>query len=117
MADHDRAAQNTVLPVEQVGDLLIVTPVGDPIGFSPAVFRKEFSRVKQLAAKPSVRNVLVDFSNADYFGSAMIGSLVELRRAVANSHGQVVNDDESMTASAADGGTTAICPDRAIPCR
>lgn len=109
MADSDRLAPNSVLPVEQVGDLLVVTPVGDPVGFSASIFRKEMSRVKQLAAKPSVRNVLVDFSKADYFGSAMIGSLVELRRAVAASHGQLIADDESMTSDPADGGMTAIC--------
>lgn len=109
MSDLERAADHEVLPVERAGDLLIVTPAGDLVGFSPATFQSEFQRVKQLAARPEFRNVLIDLSRSAYFGSEMIGALIDLRRAVASSHGQPVQAGDEGGGSIVDGGVTAVC--------
>lgn len=101
MSELDRVSNHEVFRVERAGDLLIVTPTGDKLEFSTALFQAEFNRVKQLAGRPEFRNVLIDLSNAAYFGSEMIGALVELRRIVAGS--------EAAGGSIADGGVTALC--------
>ena len=84
-SDWERLPSHEVLPVERIGDLLIVRPKGDPLGFQSSQFQAEYARVTRLASDDAVKNVLVDLSASKYFGSEMIGALVRLRNAVAES--------------------------------
>ena len=99
-----RAAAHTVLPCEARGDTLVMTPGGDLAGYSRQEFAAELARVKELlgrrpqAARPrpagapknakavapprAFQNLIVDLSNSAYFGSEMIGHLVDLRKSV-----------------------------------
>ena len=92
-----KAINHTILPVEPRGDTLVLTPTGDLAGFSRAEFASEFTRVKSLlgghdvsaeaaaGASKTTRtydNLIVDFNGAAYFGSEMIGHLVDLRKAM-----------------------------------
>ena len=89
-----RAIAHTVLPVEVRGDTLVMRPAGDVVGFNHHEFVAERDRVKALLQPPPAsastlpgqppryRNLIVDLSGSAYFGSEMIGSLVDLRKAV-----------------------------------
>lgn len=109
MSDLARAADHQAFLIDRAGDLLIVTPVGDPIEFGINQVQTEFNRVKKLAARSEFRNVLVDMSNSSYFGSEMIGMLLDLRRSVAADRGQTVSDDQPTGGNLAEGGVTALC--------
>ena len=85
-SDWETLPKHEVLPGERIGDLLIVRPKGDPLGFQSNQFQGEYARVTRLASAEGVRNVLVDLSASKYFGSEMIGALVRLRNAVAQAH-------------------------------
>ena len=80
----ERASRHSVWPVERAGDLLIVAPRGDLAGFSVPGFRSEFDRVVRLSRNPAFRHVLVDLGAANYFGSELIGALVDLGRVVGD---------------------------------
>ena len=94
-----RAAAHTILPCEARGDTLVMAPGGDLAGYSRQEFVVEMNRVKELLKRPprsatppknpnapvpprSFRNLIVDLSNSAYFGSEMIGHLVDLRQSV-----------------------------------
>ena len=90
-----RAIEHTILPIDPRGDTIVMTPGGDLTGYSHAEFVSEVKRIKTLLAappsggwgesatsEPRFRNLIVDLSRSAYFGSEMIGSLVDLRKAV-----------------------------------
>lgn len=108
MSDLAKAAEHKAFRVERAGDLLIVTPVGDPVEFSISLFQSEFSRVKRVAALPEFRNILVNMSNSSYFGSELIGMLLDLRRSVATQRGNAVGEDGLNGSTVHDGGVVAL---------
>jgi anti-anti-sigma regulatory factor len=77
-----KAEAHTILPVDRLGDTLLVVPHGDLGSYSPQAFQVEFQRVQELLADPSLKNLIVDLGNSRYFGSEMIGALVALRERV-----------------------------------
>lgn len=109
MSDLNAAKLHEVFPVERVGDLLIVSPIGDTLEFSNAIFQSEFARLKQLAAGEEFRNVLFDLSGAAYFGSEMIGSLVEIQQIIRNHRRQPSKHDQLDNGDVAEFGITAVC--------
>ncbi len=63
--------------VERRGDTLIVSPKGDPAGFSELDFSREHAGLLSLLNQEKPWNVLVDFSSSNYFGAKMLGALSE----------------------------------------
>ena len=103
MDDFEVAERHEIWPVSRVGDLLIVRPTGDLLGFQSTEFQTEYDRVKRLAAQPQYKNLLIDLSGAKYFGSQMIGSMIRLREAISpeKSPSEPVATSEPVTADAA----------------
>ena len=97
-----QAMRHTILPVQPRGDTLVLRPTGDLAGFGRAEMVAELNRVKSLLAgdgsvdpdNPNqvvatvsrghrqYKNLIVDFGGSGYFGSEMIGYLVDLRKSV-----------------------------------
>ena len=81
-----RAREHTILPVEPRGDTVIMRPGGDLAGYSRTEFSGELSRVKSLfqsaPGRRTFRNLIVDCSGSAYFGSEMIGHLVDIRKSI-----------------------------------
>lgn len=78
------AQRHTIWPVSRTGDLLVVAPSGDLVGFQTHGFQSEYERVLRLARSSRFRNVLIDLGAARYFGSEMIGTLINLSKALAD---------------------------------
>ncbi|MEM7810470.1 MAG: STAS domain-containing protein [Planctomycetota bacterium] len=66
-------ADHSILIAEARGDTLIVTPRGDRAGFSEVDFSVELKRVQAVLQGGQFDNVIIDLSQANYFGSEMIG--------------------------------------------
>ena len=92
MARFTNLDRHSLYPVEIFGDTLVVIPRGDAAGFNPTAVNHEMATVMELAQSPGVTHLIVDFSGANYFGSIVLGGLVQLAQAVKKR-----------------GGRTAIC--------
>ena len=106
-----QATQHEIWPVSRTGDLLVVEPQGDLVGFPGHSFRREAERVSALARRPEFNFVLVDLANANYFGSEMIGAIINLARVIAESAGVVADgQDGGDSPPAAPGPPAAVEP-------
>lgn len=81
--------RHTVYPVEIWGDTLVVIPRGDAAGFNPTAVNSELATITELAQTPPVKHLVIDFGEANYFGSIVIGALIQLAQAVRNRGGRV----------------------------
>ncbi|QDT36609.1 STAS domain-containing protein [Stratiformator vulcanicus] len=66
-------ASHSIFMVEPRGDTLVISPKGERAGFSNVDFAVELKRIQQLLASRRYKNVIVDLSLSNYFGSEMIG--------------------------------------------
>ena len=80
---------HTISPVEIWGDTLVVIPRGDAAGFNPTAVNTELATITDLAQTPPVKHLVIDFGEANYFGSIVIGALVQLAQAVRNRGGRI----------------------------
>lgn len=88
----EKAEGHTILPVERLGDTLLVTPHGDLGGYSPHAFHAEYQRVQDLLDDSSIKNLIIDLGGSRYFGSEMVGALVAMRQKVADRGRAVITD-------------------------
>lgn len=88
MAQPPQTRLNTVYLVDQVGDTLVVQPRGDAAGFSIQVVNSEMATITQLAQDPAVKHLIVDLAGGRYFGSIILGSLVQLNQMVRSRGGR-----------------------------
>ena len=95
MNELQTAEAHTVLPVERLGDTLLVVPHGDLGGFSQRVFQTEYQRIQALLDDDSIRHLIIDLSGSRYFGSEMLGALVALRERVIDRGGRAALTDVS----------------------
>ncbi len=96
MARFTQVDRHSLYPVEQWGDTLVVLPRGDAAGFNPTTVNREMATVTELAQSPAVRHLIIDMSGANYFGSIVLGGLVQLSQAVRNRGGRVAICDASQ---------------------
>jgi anti-anti-sigma factor len=78
-----------IVDVEVEGDTMIITPVGN---LSELAFREIESWVTEVLAlfsRTQARNVIMDFTRTDYYGSTALGCLVRLREQVRNRGGRM----------------------------
>ena len=69
-----------IFTIEIVGDCLIVTPHGEGSMFRYQDLHQETNVIRGQIARPEIRDLVVDLSGMDYFGSEFIGSLVSMLR-------------------------------------
>ena len=95
MNELQTAESHTILPVERLGDTLLVVPHGDLGGFSQRVFQTEYQRLQKVLDDASLKHLIVDLSGSRYFGSEMLGALVALRERVVERGGRAALTDVS----------------------
>ncbi len=97
MFDLDKTAHHKVYKTELLGDTLVVTLQGDSPGFSVGAVQNEMATVVGLAKSPEVRHLIIDLSGSNYYGSLILGEIVNLGQAVKGKGGRValagVSDD------------------------
>ena len=76
---HAVVRAHILLSVDVQGDTVVMTPRGDETGYRPTVFPAELERIEALLKSGRFQNLIVDLGDAPYFGSRMIGALVQLR--------------------------------------
>ena len=87
-----RRPSNTLLheayPLEIWRDTVVITPVGDAVGFSATTMNVELGRIREFVRSPEIRNLIVDLSRGNYFGSVVIGELVQLGHVIRERGGR-----------------------------
>jgi anti-anti-sigma factor len=68
-----------MIEVERKGHTLVLTPTGNLRKLDGREIEAGGDELPRLADDPSVRNLVVDFSQTDYFGSTALGLLAQLR--------------------------------------
>lgn len=76
-----------IFQIEQAGDVVIVTPAGEGSAFRYQDLHLEVNAIRSHMMKPGQRNLIVDLSCMDYFGSEFIGALVSMLREVKTRKG------------------------------
>jgi anti-anti-sigma factor len=82
MAPLPATDRHEVFLVEVHGDTLVVTPRGDAAGFPVNTVNGEQAAVAELARHPAIKHVIVDLGRANYFGSVILGGIVQLAQIV-----------------------------------
>jgi len=67
-----------VFPAEVDARTLVVTPRGDSVSFRDSDVANELNTLLSLIGTPGIVNLVIDLSNAEYFGSTMIGAINQL---------------------------------------
>lgn len=89
MIDLEKTVQHRVYKTEQLGEALVVTLRGDAPGFSIGAVHNEMSTIVGLAKSPEVRHLIVDMSGSNYYGSMILGEIVNLGQAVREKGGRI----------------------------
>lgn len=89
MIDLEKTAYHRVYKTEVLGNALVVTLQGDSPGFSIGAVQNEMTTVIGLAKHPDVRNLIIDLSGSNYYGSLILGEIVNLGQAVRERGGRV----------------------------
>ncbi len=71
-----------LIEVERQGDTLVLTPQEDLRELDYREIEAEGEELLRLAEDAAVKNVIVDFSRTDYFGSTALGLLARLWKRV-----------------------------------
>ena len=71
-----------IFVVEQIGEIVIVTPGGDGNGFRYNDLHSETNAIRGHMMKPGTKHLIVNLEKMDYFGSEFIGALVSMLREV-----------------------------------
>ena len=71
-----------IFVVEQIGEIVIVTPRGDGNGFRYNDLHSETNAIRGHMMKPGTKHLIVNLEKMDYFGSEFIGGLVSMLREV-----------------------------------
>lgn len=69
-----------IFKVELLDNTLVVMPHGDGSSFRYNELHIESNAVRARLAKTDVRNLVIDLSDMEYFGSEFIGSLISMMR-------------------------------------
>jgi anti-anti-sigma factor len=78
-----------VYPYEMHGNTLVVRPRGDCVGFALHQVRREMGEIHTLAEQERVVHLLIDLSAEHYFGSMVLGDLVEFGQTVKARGGRI----------------------------
>jgi anti-anti-sigma factor len=97
MTRNGQTLLHQIYPVELQGDTVVLRPRGDAAGFSLHIISAELSHVRELIQSGKINHLLIDLGNYRYFGSMVIGDLVDLAQLVRSRGGRTglceVSDD------------------------
>jgi len=79
-----------IFQTKRVGNVLVVTPLGDPNTFRYNDLHREANSVRDLLMRREISHLALNLKNLQYFGSEFIGSLVSMAREVKNRQGRAV---------------------------
>ncbi len=79
-----------IFRTKRVGNVLVVTPQGDPNTFRYNDLHREANSVRDLLMRSEISHLALNLKNLQYFGSEFIGSLVSMAREVKNRQGRAV---------------------------
>ena len=77
-----------VFEYEQLEDVLVVTPQGDLFQYRFEALRNAYNDTYRKITDESVKHLLIDFQSVGHFGSAFIGMLIKLAKAVRGGGGE-----------------------------
>jgi anti-anti-sigma factor len=105
------------LALDQVGDTLIMTPTGDLRELDDEWLLSGTAQVLDRLNDLSVKNLVIDFSRTDYFGSSALGLFIRLWRDVYRRGGRMALSNLSpheveILAATELCGLWALCPTR-----
>jgi anti-anti-sigma factor len=80
---------NEIFAVERMGDTLIITPLEDLSEHKFQQIESGASHVVDLLDDSSVKNVVVDFHNTDYYGSTALGFFLKIWKRVSSREGRM----------------------------
>jgi anti-anti-sigma factor len=83
-------ASGKIFRVRRQQDTFVVSPQGEAPGFRTAALEAELNRLLKQLDDPQPVNLIVDLGGTNYYGSAMIGAIFELRRKVLGGGGRAV---------------------------
>uniref|UniRef100_A0A7C2K2F9 Anti-sigma factor antagonist n=1 Tax=Schlesneria paludicola TaxID=360056 RepID=A0A7C2K2F9_9PLAN len=89
MPQPEQTRLHRVYLADRYGDTLVITPRGDAAGFSATSVNTEMATISALAQEPAVKHLLVDLGKSNYFGSVILGSLVQLGHDVRKRGGRI----------------------------
>lgn len=88
VVDLAKAKLHSVFPVERHGDTLLVLPRGDAPGFGAKELQSELNTILEWLGDPGLKNVVIDLSTSNYYGSQIIGAVNSMILKVRDSGGQ-----------------------------
>ena len=72
------------------GDILIVTPFRDFKSVQESELRDAYNGIYRQFMESSVRNLIIDFSHVNYFGSTFVGMMIRLTNKTRSVGGETV---------------------------
>ena len=89
MIDLEKTASHRVYHTELLGYTLVVTLQGDAAGFSIGAVHNEMVTLVGLSRKPEISHLVIDLSGSNYYGSLVLGEIVNLAQVVREKGGRV----------------------------
>ena len=77
-----------IFQVSQSGETLVIVPHGDGSAFRYQDLQMEVNAIRSHIAQGKAKNLIIDLSLMDYFGSEFIGALVSMARETRNKQGK-----------------------------
>lgn len=74
---------------ERWGDTLVVLPRGDAAGFSVSAVNTEMASIMTLVETGTTKHLVVDLGGGNYFGSVVLGAIIQLGNAVRAKGGRI----------------------------
>ena len=87
-----------IFVTKRLDETLLIMPQSETAGFSDADLQRALQKVLKQLDKPGVENLVVDLGGKNYFGSAMIGAIFQLRMQARQTGGRAAlcNASEEM---------------------
>lgn len=79
-----------VFDFEQAGNVLVVIPNGTFMEFRDNDIRNAYNDTYRLLSAPDIKHLLVDFTKLTYFGSTLVGILIQLAKKARMGGGEAV---------------------------
>ncbi len=91
----ERAKFHKVFSLEQQGNILIVQPMGDAVGFRDSDVATELNTVLEILNHLGPVHLLIDLGSNNYFGSIIIGAMHTMASKVQEAGGHTAICDAS----------------------
>jgi len=89
MIDLEKTKHHRVYRTEVLGDTMVVTLLGDAAGFSISAVHNEMVTLVGIARQPKIKHLIIDMSGGNYYGSTILGEIVNLGQAIREKSGRI----------------------------